>query len=171
MHTFKVDFNELVEPDLVLLSRDDRRLDVLGRWVELHEGLEVSLVEDDIAANGEADRLFAQGVVVRNVSAPAWARATRWMCRINSAGIRHAGEAIRLLHEKIRALAEALLEDRVPIESASTAHRNFHSAEGSAAELVHFMYHFLADQDLMQKDEVYARLQRERLRLLADRVG
>jgi len=44
-----VDFNELLEPDLVLLSKTDVRADSSGAEVALVEGLRVYVYEDDTA--------------------------------------------------------------------------------------------------------------------------
>lgn len=45
---FLVDFNEMLEPNLVLLSRGDTREDLNGCPVKLREGLEICVVMGDI---------------------------------------------------------------------------------------------------------------------------
>jgi hypothetical protein len=61
-----VDFNELLEPDLVLLSKGDTKADVNGIVIQLCEGLAVSVFMDDVDSEGRRDDLVANGVVERN---------------------------------------------------------------------------------------------------------
>lgn len=88
-----VDFNELVEPDLVLLARTDRRLDAQGQLVELHEGLRVRVCQEDKDSEQKPDDLYADGVVEKNSSDASWAASIRWACRIDGRGIRHKSES------------------------------------------------------------------------------
>ena len=87
--TLDVDFNEMLEPNLVLLSADDIKIDSSGKTVSLHEGMEVSIYMDDIGDDGKVDDLVANGVVERNPSAVSWGRHVKWCCRINDDGIRN----------------------------------------------------------------------------------
>jgi hypothetical protein len=89
---FQVDFNELVEPDLVLLSRADQREDETGRLVALVEGMSINVWEADLNERGEPDDLIASGVVVRNMTR-GWAGHVKWACRIDERGIRHRSES------------------------------------------------------------------------------
>jgi len=91
---FRVDFNELVEPDLVLLSQDDHKQDSSGQLVELRTGLAAEVYEEGVDTAGLPDELFAQGVVQKNVSGVQWAQAAFWLLRIDSNGIRHRSEII-----------------------------------------------------------------------------
>ena len=84
-----VDFNEMLEPDLVLLSKTDSRTNSCGETVVLHEGLLVHLYEADVGPDDRASNLIADGVVERNVSNASWAATAKWCCRINKDGIRH----------------------------------------------------------------------------------
>jgi len=77
-----VDFNEMVEPDLVLLSKTDCRTDSSGKTVLLHEGLPVNIYEIDIGEDGQPANMIADGVVELNKSDASWARAAKWCCRI-----------------------------------------------------------------------------------------
>lgn len=63
---FYVDFNELMEFDVILLSQTDIREDVHGKDVELVEGLPIATYSDDVGADGQPDNLVAEGVVIRN---------------------------------------------------------------------------------------------------------
>ena len=87
-----VDFNEMVESNLVLLSADDTKIDSRGESVLLYEGLEVLMYMNDTDANGNVDNLVASGVVERNTSTSCWAARVKWCCRIDSVGIRHESE-------------------------------------------------------------------------------
>ena len=87
-----VDFNEILESNLVLLSAEDTKTDSRGEAVSLHKGLEVIVYMDDTDDNGNADNLMAHGVVERNNSITGWAAHVKWCCRIDSGGIRHESE-------------------------------------------------------------------------------
>ena len=87
-----VDFNEMVESNLVLLSANDTKVDSCGESVLLHEGLEVLVYMNDGDDNGNVDNLVASGVVERNTSTASWAARVKWCCRIDSIGIRHESE-------------------------------------------------------------------------------
>jgi hypothetical protein len=86
-----VDFNELLEPNLVLLSAADVKIALDGEAVLLREGLEVSVYTDDIDEFGRPDSLVANGVVELNV-ATGWGAHVRWCCRIDECGISHQSE-------------------------------------------------------------------------------
>jgi hypothetical protein len=60
---FYVDFNELIELDVVLLSQTDIKEDVHGNGVLLNEGLPIAIYSDDIWEGGLPDNLVAEGVV------------------------------------------------------------------------------------------------------------
>jgi hypothetical protein len=89
--TFCVDFNEMLEANLVLLAAGDSRTDSLGNVVSLREGLEVALYMDDMDERGGTDHLVATGVVEKNRS-NGWGAHVKWCCRIDSNGIRHQSE-------------------------------------------------------------------------------
>lgn len=86
-----VDFNEMLEADLVLLSATDTKPDVNGIEVVLNEGLEIDVCMDDSDASGRADNLVARGVVERNRVA-GWGAHVKWCCRIDASGIKHQSE-------------------------------------------------------------------------------
>ena len=85
-----VDFHEMVEADLVLLSKTDTKKDSSGAMVQLHEGLRVYVYMDDADEHGNPDNLIADGVVERNTS-PYWTYVP-WCCRIDEKGIRHESD-------------------------------------------------------------------------------
>jgi len=88
---FYVDFNEMPEPDLVLLSKSDIKLDSQGNAVSLEEGMSIDVFMDDLDAAGNVDNLIAAGVVELNRS-DDWSRHVKWCCRIDEKGIRRQSE-------------------------------------------------------------------------------
>ncbi len=86
-----VDFNEMLDVDLVLLSKGDTRLDAAGNAVHLHEGLAVAIYSDDLDQNDKPDFLIARGVVERNRD-EGWSRHVKWCCRIDATGIKHQSD-------------------------------------------------------------------------------
>lgn len=86
----RVDFNELVQKDLVLLSQIDEAEDSAGNKFQLVVGLPVSVYEFNDYDNGEKEYLLADGVAELNniVANGEWARAAKWCCRISDEGIR-----------------------------------------------------------------------------------
>lgn len=85
MARFSVDFNELLEHDLVMLSQTDELVDVNGESVLLFEGLLVEVQEENVYADGTHEILFARGIVEANTIG-TW-KHVRWCCRIDAAGI------------------------------------------------------------------------------------
>jgi hypothetical protein len=84
-----VDFNEMVESDLVLLSKIDVKADSNGNEVTLAEGLFVHIYMDDTDASDNKDNLLADGIVELNDPNKngQWTSAAKWCCRIDSRGI------------------------------------------------------------------------------------
>ncbi len=82
-----VDFNEMLDEDLVLLSKGDVKADSSGADIDLHAGMRVHIYMDDVDENGVEDPLIADGVVE---AAPrtGWSAAAKWCCRIDTKGIR-----------------------------------------------------------------------------------
>jgi hypothetical protein len=85
-----VDFNELIEENLVLLSQKDTKLDFDGNEILLFEGKQVDIYEDDIDENGFADNLLATGTV--EINNTGLFPACKWNCRINDKGIQNESE-------------------------------------------------------------------------------
>ena len=82
-----VDFNEMVEDDLVLLSKYNAKEDSAGRMVELREGLSVFVFMDDSDEHGSPGALIADGLAER-ITGVGWDGAARWACRLDAWGIR-----------------------------------------------------------------------------------
>jgi hypothetical protein len=89
-----VDFNEMIEDDLVLLSQSDFKEDSNGNLIKLKEGLKIKIYSDDVDGNNMKDNLIAEGVVERNMFQKefSWIKACKWNCRIDSNGIRNESE-------------------------------------------------------------------------------
>ena len=86
-----VDFNEMLDKDLVLLSKEDSKVDSTGNMIALTEGKEVYVYMDDSDEYGNPDYLIAHGIVVRN-NEKGWSSAAKWCCRIDENGIQHQSE-------------------------------------------------------------------------------
>jgi hypothetical protein len=91
LRIFRVDFNELVDADLVLLSQKDEREDRDGNFLTLTEGMRVAIWDPDVDAAQVRDDLIATGVVVLNTEG-GWSQHVKWCCRIDAAGIRNQSE-------------------------------------------------------------------------------
>ena len=63
---FSVDFNELLERDLVMLSQTDLRKEIGGSLVLLVDGLPIEVQEENFHDDGTHEVLFARGVVEAN---------------------------------------------------------------------------------------------------------
>lgn len=86
MDKLYVDFNELIEDDLVLLSQQDVKLDYKGNLVSLFPGKRVEIYMDDIDENGVRDNLIARGIVELNNTGIF--PICKWCCRIDGNGIK-----------------------------------------------------------------------------------
>lgn len=83
-----VDFNEMLDSNLVLLSQGDTKPDSSGTEVRLSEGQPVHIYSDDVGPDDPI--LIADGTVERN-SDKGWSAHVKWCCRIDAAGIREEG--------------------------------------------------------------------------------
>lgn len=80
-----VDFNEMLEENLVPISLDDSMLDSEGNRIELKLGMTVKLYSDDFSDCSTRDNLIAEGVVELNMNR-GW-NDEKWLCRLNKKGI------------------------------------------------------------------------------------
>ena len=85
-----VDFNEMLSPNEVLLSKDDIARDVAGRSITLYEGLRLGVFSDDGTDfdDGTAAVLLADGVVCLNADT-GWSSHVKWILRIDERGVRN----------------------------------------------------------------------------------
>tara|TARA_B100000767_G_C19557389_1_gene447583 strand:+ start:468 stop:746 length:279 start_codon:yes stop_codon:yes gene_type:complete len=81
----KVDFNELMEPDLVLIAQTDERTNSEGNKIKIFSGAFVYLYEYNKYDDGEEEYFFAEGVVELNDK--LMNKHAKWSCRINEKGI------------------------------------------------------------------------------------
>lgn len=81
----RVDFNELVGSDLVLLATSDLVKCEDGREVLIQPGLPVIAFENNQYADGTTEYLYARGLAERNdpTGNGEWTRNAKWCCRIN----------------------------------------------------------------------------------------
>jgi hypothetical protein len=88
----RVDFNEMIEADLVLLSQTDAKADSSGALIALSEGSVIHVYDDNVDyESGRVDNLIADGVVERHPGV-GWGQVSKWCCRIDKNGIRHESE-------------------------------------------------------------------------------
>jgi hypothetical protein len=85
-----VDFNEMLDSNLVLLSKSDFKKNSIGYTIELKEGMKVKVYMDDENHLDEPDNLIADGIVELNTS--GMFEVCKWNCRIDINGIRHESE-------------------------------------------------------------------------------
>lgn len=90
-----VDFNEMPDRNLVLLSKFDTCTDSSGEQIALHPGLRVFVFMEDLDADGRPDHLVADGVAERNTETSGWTAAAKWCCRIDEQGVRHESNVTR----------------------------------------------------------------------------
>ena len=93
-----VDFNEMLDSDLVLLAKTDEVTDSSGETIQLREGLRVFIYSEDVDHDGKSDNLIAQGIVEPNIRRD-WSAAAKWCCRIDNHGIRHESDVPNLSDE------------------------------------------------------------------------
>jgi len=86
-----VDFNEMTNPDEVLLSRTDTKTDSHGNVVRFAEGLVVAVYMDDQDEQGNPDNLIADGVAIRNTFS-GWQASVPWVLKIDRRGVRRQSE-------------------------------------------------------------------------------
>ncbi|MDR2918047.1 MAG: DUF5984 family protein [Tannerella sp.] len=79
-----VDFNELIEEDLILLSQKDTKADSAGNEISFCEGMPVGIYSDDnLDENDHIDCIIADGTAIR--TPPEWQQNyghVKWCCRI-----------------------------------------------------------------------------------------
>lgn len=86
-----VDFNEMIDKNLVLLSKTDFKKNSDGLLIELKEGLCIKIYMDDTDDLNKQDNLIAEGTVELNNS--GLFDICKWNCRIDENGIRHESES------------------------------------------------------------------------------
>jgi len=83
-----VDLNEMVTSDIVLLSKNDTKVDSGGNTVTFYDGMAVSIYTDDIDENGNPDNLIAEGRAIKyDLSNYKGWEHVKWCCKIDENGI------------------------------------------------------------------------------------
>lgn len=80
-----VDLSEMIEENIVYLTKEDHIYDSKKKIIKLKEGLKVKLYSDDFISCSEKDNLIADGVVTRN-SGVTVTQNSEWYCRLSSRG-------------------------------------------------------------------------------------
>ena len=87
----EVDFNEMVNEDLVLLSKTDIVEDSEGNKIHLKSGNKIYIFEHNKYEDGEEELLLADGVAEINIPAinGSWSKESKWCCRISAGGVKN----------------------------------------------------------------------------------
>ena len=80
-----VDFNEMLEENLAMLSQKDSKEDSSGNIIYINEGLKIKIYMDDENEFGQKDNLLAEGIVEKNNY--TLCPHVKWNCRIDENGI------------------------------------------------------------------------------------
>ena len=91
-----VDFNEMLDGNIVLLSVNDSKMDSEGNVIQFYEGLPVYIYSDDIDENGNEDNIIANGFAVKyDLSKDKHWSHVKWRCQIDNDGIIHESDLKR----------------------------------------------------------------------------
>ncbi|WP_372756090.1 hypothetical protein [Labilibaculum sp.] len=78
-----VDFNDMLEDNLVPLSENDLIEDSKGNNIELKAGIHIKIYADDFSSCHKRDNLIAEGIVEED----SGCGPMKWNCRIDKKGI------------------------------------------------------------------------------------
>lgn len=100
-----IDFNEMVTDDIVLLSKEDTKVDSEGNIVVFYDKMPVLLYSDDASDNGETDNLLAEGIAIKYdlKGYPGWEHV-KWCARVDWDSLIHESdlEFMQLLLAEIK---------------------------------------------------------------------
>jgi hypothetical protein len=87
----QVDFNELVDHDLVLMSKLDSKVDSHGKVIEFKQGQTVYVYECNHYSDENIEFIKADGIAELNNPEQngSWTKAAKWRCRIDGRGIQN----------------------------------------------------------------------------------
>jgi len=88
-----VDFNELLDKEIVMLSQTDSKNDYLGNAIALHEGLEIIGYQEDEDISGARDDILMEGVCILNQTGHS--EYVKWLLKANNKGIRYASDIVQ----------------------------------------------------------------------------
>jgi hypothetical protein len=85
----RVDFQERLEDNLVLLSKTDAKVNSADEMIEFVAGKTVAIYEHNLYDDGLEEYLLADGIVELNehYQTNHWTSVCKWNCRINDKGI------------------------------------------------------------------------------------
>lgn len=91
----RVDFNEFVNPELVLLSKTDLVECDDGSPLVLQQGMRVIAYEHNVYGDGTSEYLYVQGYAEKNDPAinGEWTRNAQWFCRF-AGGVQYSGSKV-----------------------------------------------------------------------------
>lgn len=93
-----VDFNEMLDEFIVLLSRADSKPDEEGNAFFFEEGKQVSVYMDDYNLDNVRDDLIADGTSELNPyfgsDRTGWGSNVKWILKIDSRGIRNVSDEV-----------------------------------------------------------------------------
>jgi hypothetical protein len=75
-----VDLNELIEPNLYLISNEDTKIDIDNQAIRLIEGLEVELYGEGLSEDPSNMESYGKGIVELN-RANDWSKRIKWCVR------------------------------------------------------------------------------------------
>lgn len=87
-----VDYNELIEEDIIMLSKIDIKNDYFGVPVSLCEGLEVVGFQKDENIDGTRDDIIVEGVCTLNKT--GYFNHVKWVLKIDDKGIRYISDIL-----------------------------------------------------------------------------
>ncbi|MCE3602711.1 hypothetical protein LXA47_03740 [Massilia sp. P8910] len=82
----RIDAGDMLNYNLVILSRRDEEADCAGAVIGFYRGMPVAIVADDTDEQGQPGYLIADGHADPVAAAPTWAADARWLCRIDKKG-------------------------------------------------------------------------------------
>ena len=99
-----VDFNERVDSDVYLLSKEDTKINSEGNIVTFYEGMPVSIYTDDASSTVEIDNIIAEGVAIKNDSRKYGFPYVKWCCRVDLDSIMNESDLkfLQLLPKEIK---------------------------------------------------------------------
>lgn len=83
----KVDFNEMIDEDILLLSKTESKVTSSGMLIDFIEGKVVYVYEEDYDENSELDYLIAEDLCEINKTGNFL--HVKWCLKIDKNGIRH----------------------------------------------------------------------------------
>lgn len=88
-----VDYNEIIDENVVMLSQTDTKNDYFGHPVQLYEGLEVIGYQKDEDINGIRDDIIMKGICIPNETESF--RHVKWLLKANEKGIWNISEILK----------------------------------------------------------------------------